>query len=220
MNMRIKINLDLNVNRVIKAFIVVDLFLFAGWGLIEPAFSVFIVEQVAGANLVTVGVAAAIYWTLKSFIQMPVARYLDRHPGEKDDFYALIIGLLIIGFSAFGFGLVREIWQLYFMQVVRAVGFGLYAATWPAIFSRHLDSGRVSFDWALDSTAVGIAAGVSGFLGGVMANYFGFVSVFVAGGVLALCAACVLLWVPDLILPKPTGSRVHGKDHTLSKLGR
>lgn len=220
--MKVTIKLNFRVGRLVKYFILVDLALLAGWGLIEPVFSVFIIEKVAGATLVTVGVAAALYWLLKSVLQIPLANYLDKTPGEKDDFYALILGLLVASFSALLFALVGQIWELYLVQVLHALGFGLYAASWPAIFSRHLDKDRVSFDWALDSTAAGVSAGISGFFGGVIANWFGFQAVFVLASFFSAVSAVILILAPDIILPpKTTGSKSEAviKDHTPTNVG-
>lgn len=217
--MRIRINVNIKVGRLVKYFILVDLALLAGWGLIEPIFSVFIVEKIAQATLVTVGISAAMYWIPKSLLQLPLANYFDRTAGEKDDFHALILGLLIAAFSAISFGFVDKIWELYLVQVFHAIGFALYAATWPAIFSRHLDKERVSFDWALDSTAAGISAGVSGLLGGVMANWFGFTAVFMLAGFFSAVAAVILIMAPDIILPKATMNEPFIKDHRPGSVG-
>jgi MFS family permease len=212
--MIIRINIDVKVGKLVKFFILSDLLLLAGWGLMEPVFSIFIVERVAGATLVTVGIAAAIYWLVKSVLQIPIAKYLDKTPGEKDDLYTLIFGLIIAAFAAMSFALVTKIWELYVVQLIHAVGFAFYAAAWPAIFSRHLDKDRISFDWALDSTAVGIAAGASGFLSGLMATWLGFKSVFVCAAIFSLASALILLLTPDLILPKPApADEVVRKDH-------
>ncbi len=200
--MRIRINVNIKVGRLVKYFVLSDLLLFAGWGAIEPIFSIFVIQKVAGATIVTVGAAAAIYWLLKSVLQLPIANFLDRTDGEKDDFYALILGLLIAAFSAVSFALVSKIWQLFLVQIVHAMGLALYSASWPTIFSRHLDKDRISFDWALDSTAVGVSAGVSGFLGGVLASWFGFESVFILAGILSVAAALALLLVPEVVLPR------------------
>ena len=218
--MKIRVNINLQIGRVVKYFILVDLFLLAGWGLIDPIFSIFIVENIPGATVVTVGAVAGMYWILKSAIQLPIAKYLDRTPGEKDDFYCIILGLLVVSASAFGFVLVREIWQLYLVQAIKSLGFALYAASWPTIFSRHLDKEKVSFDWALDSTAVSLSAGASGFLGGVIANSFGFPTVFLAGAFFSFVSALVLLAVPDLVLPKVSKSESLIKDHGPVNLGR
>jgi len=218
--MRIRININIKVGRVVKYFILVDLTLLAGWGLIAPIFAVFIIEKVAGATLVTIGTAAALYWLVKSILQIPLANYLDKNSGERDDFFTLIAGLLIASFSAFSFSLVTQIWQLYLVETLHAIGFAFYAASWPAIFSRHLDKDRVSFNWALDSTAVGISAGISGFFGGVIASWFGFSVVFVLASFFSMLAALILIMAPDLILPRTSQGRPQMKDHTPTLIGQ
>ncbi len=218
--MKIKINIDVKVGRVVKFFVLSDLFLLAGWGFIDPVFSVFIVEKVAGATLATVGIVAGIYWILKSLLQIPIANALDRVPGEKDDLMALIGGLFLAGFSAMAFAWVTQVWQLYVVQVVHAIGFALYVPSWSAIFSRHLDKDRVSFDWSLDSTVAGMAAGITGLLGGIVASAFGFPAVFIMAGVLSLAAAFIIMAMPEIILPKP--AKRDGpveEEHTPANLG-
>lgn len=200
--MRIKIDINLKLGRIIKYLILVDLIFFAGWGLIQPIFAVFIIENITGATVVTVGIFAAIFWTIKSTLQLPIARFLDKTPGEKDDFYALVSGFFLVSVSSFLFILVDNIWQLYLVQIVQATALALYAASFPAIFSRHIDQSRISFEWALDSSALGISVAVGGLLGGIIAKTFGFEAVFVLVAILSAASAMVLLLVPDIILPK------------------
>ena len=172
--MRIKVNINIKVGRLVKYFVISDFFLLAGWGLIDPVFSVFIIQRVVGGTLLTVGIAAAIYWILRSVLQIPIARQLDRVPGEHDDFMALVGGLLLIGLSAIAMCWVTTVWELYAIHAVHAVAFALYYASWPTIFSRHLDKDSIALDWSLDSAVSGIGAGVTGFLGGVIAGTLGF----------------------------------------------
>ena len=159
------------------------------------------------------GVAAGIYWILKSVLQIPIANYLDRTEGENDDFMALIGGLLLVGISAIAMCWVTQVWQLYLIHAVHAVAFALYFAAWPTIFSRHLDKNRISFDWTLDSASVGMASGVTGLIGGFIAETWGFTIIFLLAGMLAFVAAFVLIATPDLILPKSTNKVVILNDH-------
>jgi MFS family permease len=202
--MRIKVNINIKVGRLVKYFVISDFFLLSGWGLIDPVFSVFIVQRVVGGSLMAVGIAAAIYWIIRSVAQIPIAKYLDRTPGEHDDFMALVGGLLLVGISAIAMCWVTQLWELYLVHALHAIAFAFYYASWPTIFSRHLDKDNISLDWSLDSAAAGIGAGVTGFLGGVIAGTLGYSVVFVGAGIMAFLAAFVLLAVPDLILPKPT----------------
>jgi MFS family permease len=201
--MKIRVNIDIKVGKIVKYFVLSDLFILAGRGFVDPIFSVFIIQKIAGGTLATIGIATAIYLIVRSVLQIPIANYLDRKPGEKRDFMALIIGLFLSGFCPLVLLVITHTWELYAEQAVLAIAFALYFASWPTIFSRHLDKNRVSFDWSLDSTASGIAAGVTGLLGGIIAAVFGFAIVFLAAGILSFVAAFVLMAVPDLILPKP-----------------
>jgi MFS family permease len=202
--MKIRVNIDIKVGRLVKYFVLSDFFLLAGWGFFDPIFSVFIIQQVKGANLETVGIAAAIYWITRSVLQIPISNYLDRTPGEKDDYVTLVAGILLAGMSVIAMTWVTTIWQLYLIHAIHAVAFAMYFAAWPTIFSRHLDKDRISFDWSLDSTAVGVASGVTALLTGYVAEIFGYSTVFVIAGILSFAAAFILISVPDLVLPKPT----------------
>lgn len=190
------------VNRVVKYFIIGDLLLWAGWGFIDPLFSVFVIKNIAGATIASVGYLAAIFWITRCIVQIPISLYLDKVRGEKDDFYALVVGLLITGLAAFSFMTVKTMAQVYFIQFIKAIGFALYIPSWSAIFTRHIDGRHAAFEWAVSSSSVSFGIGVAGFFGGVLASLAGFNVVFLITGLLAILSANVLLFVPNLILPR------------------
>lgn len=208
-------SIDISINRIIRYFILADLTFLAGWGLVDPILAIFVINKIEGATLVTVGVMAGIYWITKSVIQLPIGIYLDKTKGEKDDFYALVIGLLVASLSLFSFMAATEVIHLYFIQFIKAIGFALYIPAWLAIVSRHLDKERVAFEWALNSTSIGIAMGIAGLASGWLAG-ISFNMVFLLAGFLALASALILLLVPNLILPPKTSPNVGKsiiKDH-------
>ena len=203
---------------MVKFFVLSDLFLLAGRGFVDPIFSVFIIQKVQGANLATVGIVTALYLILRSSLQIPIANYLDRTPGENDDFMALIGGLLLAGFCPLALIWVTQVWQLYLTESLLAVAFAFYFAAWPPIFSRHLDKDRMSFDWSLDSTSTAVAAGVTGLAGALIAQAWGFQLAFAFASALSFAAAIVLMAVPDLVLPKPTHGEAIMRDHVSTNL--
>lgn len=210
--MRISISFP-SANRIVKFFIFSDLLLWVGWGFVDPLFSVFVIQSVEGATLVSLGLLATVYWIVKGALQIPISLYLDKTDGEKDDFYALVLGLLVSGLTAFSLMLVQEMWQVYLIQFLKAIGFALYIPAWTAIFSRHLDKEHTAFDWALSSSTVSFGIGIAGAVGGSIASIFGFNFVFLMVGFMALASAALLLFVPDLILPKKTMEEKKLMDH-------
>ncbi|MEK9154637.1 MAG: MFS transporter [Patescibacteria group bacterium] len=189
-------------NRVVKYFVISDLLLWTGWGVIDPIFSVFIVSKIVGATLLSVGLMATIYWLTRAVFQIPISLYLDKNDGEKDDFYILIIGIIIVGISALGLVFSKELWQIYLIQFVKGAGFALYLPSWLAIFSRHLDKNHTALDWAINSSAVSLGVGLAGIIGGTVATLFGFKLVFLSASVFAILSAIVLLLVSNSIMPR------------------
>jgi MFS family permease len=213
--MKLNLKIDIKLSRFIKKFIIADTALFAGWGFVDPIFSVFLIKEILGASLVTVGIATSIYWILKSIIQVPIAVYLDKTNGERDDFYALIAALIIVGLAAISLTAATRVWHIYIIQVIKAIGFAMYVASWPALFSRHLDKKHTSLDWSLDSTSVGLAIGITGFLGGIIVTWLGYAAVFILAGLFSFISAVILLSVPEVIFPpKPEHLKTVIKDHT------
>lgn len=211
--MKVKINIDLKVGRLVRNFVLIDLSLFSGWGFLGPILPVFVIRNVEGATLITVGIAAAIYLTVKSVLQLPIANFIDRNQGYHDDFFILALGLLMASFSAFSYILVKEIWQLYLVEALHGIAFSLYTPSWSGIFSRHLDKDRISFDWSLDSTTVGLSAGITGLIGGIIAENFGFYPVFILASVFSMAAVLILIISPDVVFPRSTLAEPVIKDY-------
>lgn len=216
-----RILFNISFNGVVKRFIAADLMLWAGWGLIAPVFAIFVLDQVRGATVVTLGIIAALYWILKSIIQIPIALMIDRTPNEKDDYLVLVISLMLGGLTAFSFILVREVWQLYLVEALHAVSFGLYIPAWSGIFARHLDKSHRALEFSLDSAAVGIAMGIMGLIGGVIAQNFGFSAIFFIASLLCFISAIIIFYSPDIVFPHRYESKNFSViDHTPRNLGK
>ncbi|MDZ4231467.1 MAG: MFS transporter [Patescibacteria group bacterium] len=215
-----------NVNRVVKYLVLSDLLLFVGWGFVSPIFAVFVLENIAGATLVTAGIAGGIYWFFRAIVQPFVAKVLDKTKGEKDDFFALVGSLLAVGVISFWLALVKTPEMLYLAQIFHGAALGVYSVAWPAIFTRHIDKGRVAFDWSLDNGSIGLAVAIASIVGAKVAEVLGFEMVFVLAGIGSIISAVVLLAIPKLILPQPKEDsdkvykvRTHRKQKARSTVG-
>ena len=189
------------INRIVSTLIIADLALLAGWGLVNPIFSVFVVDEIAGGSLAAIGIAVAIYWFTRAGLQIPIASYLDRTKGEKDEFRALGIGCLLAAGTAFLFPLASTVMHLYILKFLHAVAFSFYVPAWSGVFSKHLDSKHTALEWAIDRSAGGFATGVSGLIGGVIAGMYGFSAIFVIAGIASLVAGIAVLFGPTIVFP-------------------
>lgn len=200
---------NLQINKVIKVFIISDLLFWGGWSFLSPIFAVFVLERIGGANVFIVGIAAAVYYLTKAIFEVPVSLYLDKNKGEKDDFFALILGLVLAGTTSIIFLLAKNVVVLMLGMVVQGIAFAFYSTAWPAIFSRHLDKDFYSLEWALDHLGIDIVSALAAFLGGGAAYFLGFEFIFIFSAILAYSAALFLFLAPDLILPRKNNVKIY-----------
>ncbi len=196
------------INKVVKIMVFSDLFLNSGWGLIGPILAIFIVNNVQGGNVRVVGIAVGIYLLTKSVLQKPIAHYLDLNHGEKDDYYALFIGTLLTAITPIIFIFATISWHIYIAQIIHALGMAMALPSWSAIFTRHIEKKREAFCWSLDSSALGLSAGITGIVGGAIAQSFGFVPLFIGVSVFNVMAAFLFLFIRKDILPKTSRQKV------------
>ena len=201
-----------SINKVVKVLVLSDLALMFGWGLVSPIFAIFITQQIQGGDAKVAGIAAGTYWLLKSLLQVPIGKYLDKNYGEKDDYYFLIGGTLLISIVPLGFIFAFLPWHIYFLQIFYAIGSALALPGWCGIFTRHIGKGKEAQSWALDSSALGIGAGISGIIGGIVAKTLGFTPLFIGVSVLGLVAALLCILIRNdlivhrkkiILVPKP-----------------
>jgi len=191
-----------SINKVIKILVLSDLTLLFGWGLIAPILAIFITESIKGGDARVAGTAVGIYWLLKSLLQIPISSYLDKNRGEKDDYYFLIGGTLLASFVPLGFIFATLPWHIYGLQIIHAIGTAISLPAWCGIFTRHIDKGKEAQSWALDSSAIGIGAGVAGIIGGIVAKAFGFTPLFLGVSILGIISALLCLLIRKELLPK------------------
>jgi len=195
----------LGINKVIRTLILSDFFLLAAWGLVTPILAIFIIDKIQGGDAEVVGMAIGIYWISKSLIQIPIGKYLDKNHGEKDDYYFLVFGTLIASLTPLGFIFATLPWHMYILQLVHALGMAMAIPAWGGIFTRHIDKGKEAMTWGVESSSIGIGAGIAGIVGGIVAKNFGFIPLFI--GVTSLGVISVLLFLlikDDLVLKGKT----------------
>lgn len=186
----------ININKVIKTLILSDVALITGLGFVSPIFAVFLTDNIKGGNIEVVGFAAAVYWIVECIVVIPFGKFLDRTNSEKIDLLFIVIGNFLSALAVLGYIFSRLPWHIYLLEGIFAVGMGMNIPGYNAIFTRHIDKGKESFSWSSRSASVAAGSGVAGALGGIIANNFGFNTLFV--GVIIFILFSSLL--PFLIL--------------------
>lgn len=202
-----------SINKIIKIFIVSDFFFNCGWGLLGPIFSIFIVQNITTGSITegakVAGFAALFYWITKSILHIPIGRYLDKNHGEKDDFWFVFFGTFLTGLVPFGFLISSLPWHIYIFQILHGIGMAMCLPSWLAIFTRHIDKGKEAFEWGMESTSIGIGAGLTGAVGGIMVAFFSFKIVFILVGAFTIFSTLLILIVrKEMVSKTPVEHRV------------
>lgn len=190
----VRIHIDIKVNKAIQMMLFYLFFVVMAESLFTPIFGVFITKSISGATLRTVGFALAFYAFAKSIVQIPLARYLDKQKGEKDDFYALIVGAIVAIIYPFSLIFISKIWHLYFLEILAGVGTAALMAAYYSLFARHVDKGSEGFEWSLFSVGgLTISSAIGAAVGGILADLFGFQLLFLINGTVNFIVFFVIL---------------------------
>jgi len=142
-----------------------------------------------------VGLGQAVFLILKSVLQIPVARFIDRVKGEMDDLIVMATGTIIISLVPFLYLGASDAPQVLLIQALYGFGSALVTPGWLAIFTRHVDRDLEAEEWSIYNSMVGLGAALAGALGGFLAEKFGFQSLFLIVGVICLVGTFFLYFV-------------------------
>jgi MFS family permease len=196
-----KLNFFLPINRVIKVLMLSDFVITSAFGFVAPIFALFITDKIQGGTIETVGFAAAFYWLAAVLTRLPIARRIDKTKSEKDDFYFMIFGSVLISVVPFLFIFSTKIWHVYLIQAFYGIGYSFRLPGWFGMFTRHIDKGREGYEWSFDSLLSGIGAAIAAALGGIIAVKFGFEILFVLIGAISIIGSAVLIFLYYIFKP-------------------
>lgn len=182
------------VNPIIRILIISDFFILFGLGFFNPILAVFITDRIDGGNVQIAGFAAAIYFAMWIF-QIPIGRYLDKNHGDVDDFWFLFSGAAITSIVPFLYLFTSQPWHIYSLQALLGLGRAIDLPPWYALFTRRIDKTKEGFDWSLENVVAGAALAGAGALGGTIAKFYGFETVFIVSGILSIIGSAIILFL-------------------------
>jgi len=162
-----------------------------------------------------VGFASAILLLVKGLSQLPIARFLDKTDGERDDFWAYFIGQILFALAVFLYLVASIPTHIYLIQALMGFALALNVPALYGVFTRHLDKHYESFEWSVYSViSYSFATAAAGAAGGIIADVFGFKTLFTVSGLFFLFSALLsLLFLrryvsKQSIRPRPAGIAV------------
>jgi len=165
-------------NPIIGSLLVSNILSNTGWAFVSPILAIYVVNNIEGGTIQVIGICYFIYWIVKSILQLFISRSLDAVKGEGDDYMVLLLGQFLDVLVPLGFLFAHTPVELYLIYLIYGIGDALYIPPWNAIFTRHVNPNRVSFQWSLDSSGFNLGAAFAIVIGSSLAVAFGFRTVF------------------------------------------
>jgi Major Facilitator Superfamily. len=185
----------LNMNLVTRILVLSDFFLFFSVGLLSPIYAVFVLDNVQGSSLQIIGFATAIFWLVRVASVIPLSRIMDKLKGERDEYYFMLFGTLLISTTPLGLIIASQPWHIYVIQALNGIAFSMIIPAWRVIFTKNLNRERVSYEWSLDDVGTGIATAIAAATGAWIAQVFGFDALFFFIFAVGMVSVLVLLLI-------------------------
>ncbi|MFZ2151619.1 MAG: MFS transporter, partial [Minisyncoccia bacterium] len=183
-----------DINGVIRFLIVSDIVFQGAVGLFGPLFALYISQYITDTDpIVATGIASAIYLIVKSVAQIPAAWVIDKVRGERDDFFILLGGTLLVSLVPISYLYIDTALQLYIVQAIYGLITAVTFPSYMAIFTRHIDHGKEGTEWGVYYTLVDVATATTAAIGGTIAAVYGFATLIWISAVFSLFGAFLLI---------------------------
>lgn len=182
-----------DINPVIRFLIISDTVIIGAAGLLGPIFALFIKDFIRGGNEAVAGIAAGVYLFSRSILQVPIAHFIDKIRGEKDDFWFMFGFSILISVIPLFYLIIRIPLHLYIVQFVLGIFSAFTYPSYMAIFTRHIDKEKEGTEWSIYFMLTDITSAILAVVGGYLAVLSGFPILIVTVVVLSLFGS-LLLW--------------------------
>ncbi len=171
------------------------LFILAAFFLIGAAFAMvwtfdsLFVAQLGGSNAL-IGAMRG----LSALAELPPMQYSNRILRQLGDFKTLLLALLLLAISDFGYWMAGATWSILLVNIFKGLGYGLFFIAMIVIVDRRAPHGlSATYQGLTSAVAFGLAPTLVGPLGGWIYASIGPRAVFLTAGLLILAAMVILI---------------------------
>lgn len=190
------------INPAVRYLILSDTIIVGISGLIGPVFALFVQDRISGGDASVAGLAVGIYLFSKSVLQIPIANWLDKIKGEKDDFWVLFIFTTISTLLPITYLFINAPWQMFLVQFLLGVSAAFTFPAFMSIFTHHIDKDKEALEWGIYFSLTDIANALLAALGGYIAAKNGFNSLILLSIGLSVFGALFLFPIKKYIQNK------------------
>ncbi len=158
----------LKFNSIIRILTYSDSLLWGGYTMLNATAAIYLKEHINTKPLEAISFGFAVYTITRSLVQLPIAKFLDKHPKYTDEAYAIAISCLIMASGIFSYQFVSEPWHLYMAQFIFGIGAALNMPAWRKTFAKFVDKNHEGLQYsiydAITNLSVAALTSIGGFI--------------------------------------------------------
>ncbi len=183
------------MNKPLRALIISDLFIMSSFGLIQPIFSIYILNNIAGATIASAGMAITIQLFTKALFQIIVGKWTDDEKGNCRELYAMLAGSMLISIVPLGYLICKDVAGIYIIQVLYGLGQALAYPSWKVLFNRYINQDKAGYEFSIYDTTIGFGVATAAAIGGYFAETYSFLPLFIAVSILSFLGTMFLTYI-------------------------
>ncbi|MBI5073451.1 MFS transporter [Candidatus Woesearchaeota archaeon] len=161
-------------------------------GLFLPLYAVFV--QSLHGTVFHAGASFGVYTLTAGIIVFIFGKLEDKILDKRK---MLCVGYFFLCLGPLSYLFVTSIPLLYLVQVINAIGVGIFTPAWKSLYSKDEDIGKEAQEWSLVDGGDMILISIAAVLGGFLVNWYGFRMLFLLmffAQVIAFFFCLQILW--------------------------
>lgn len=157
-------------NKVIFLLTLSDILVWGTSSIASPLLAIYLSGKFGGNTVEYIGIGTAIYFAVRSIVQLPIGMLTDRIKHDKDEIFFLMLGCILMGIPYLLYSLVTEANQYYVLMGLGGLGASMNLNNWRKLFAKNLDKNKEGYQYGIYETVMSISTAVFGLLGGYFGN--------------------------------------------------
>jgi MFS family permease len=164
----------IGINPIVKFLIISDILVVGATAMMAPLFALYVENFISDGSAIVVSMAMGVFLIARSLLQIPIATFIDKVKGEKDDFILMFVFSVLMSLTPLLYLVIDTPLQLYLVQALLGLFTAITYPSYMAIFTRHVDKNKEGTEWGIYYTMIDLGSAALAVMGGYVVEDFGF----------------------------------------------
>jgi predicted MFS family arabinose efflux permease len=178
----------LKTNITIRYLLITNYLNLFAFAFFNPLFALYVLHL--GGKPEIVGIA----WGVNMYAAALMILLFGRYENQKKNQEKLVVmGYFVLAAGAASYLLVSNVWQIFIVQIINALGMGLMTPAWRTAYAAGEDKGKETIEWSLVDGGGRFFIASGAMVGSLIYKFYGFTGIFILITLIQLVAAFISL---------------------------